>query len=256
MKFQYCVIGIRDSAQDLIRVFEQHGRDVISSGIDGNMIESISKIQDSKVTKIFLNRKMSPGEIGCALSHQTGYELASPDTDWLIVIEDDVRLTGRIEDFESYLEQVAINTGIVVSDRFDNDLPVNTILPSSIRPYRTHLYAMNKLALKAATQRQSKVLTTADWPIQWCFLVDFIVLDQNTFTLIEESSLISAERLPLQLKRNEKFKTRLYLENIFPLKVLRLNNFLKFIPRYFLLKFEKLPHSSKSAWCSVSSNLF
>ena len=256
MKFQYCVVGIRDSAQSLMRLIEQHGRDTISSGIDGKKIVISSTIQNSRITKIFLGRNMTPGEIGCALSHQIGHELAAPNTDWLIVIEDDVRLTGKIEDFEAILKKIPVNKGMVVSDRYDNDLPVNAVLPPTIRPYRTHLYAINKQALKMATQQKGKVLTTADWPIQWCFLIDFIVVNQDTFTLREESSLIAAERILLQQQRNEKYNDPPFFEKIFPRKMLTFKKFLKFIPRYFVLKFEKLPHAFKTSWSSVNSNLF
>ena len=95
-----------------------------------------------------------------------------------------------------------------------------------------------------------------DWPIQWCFLIDFIVVNQDTFTLREESSLIAAERILLQQQRNEKYNDPPFFEKIFPRKMLTFKKFLKFIPRYFVLKFEKLPHAFKTSWSSVNSNLF
>lgn len=199
MQFTYAVVGIRDDAAKLetsLRDFQK--KHVFRVSIDGRLIKISEDIYDDEVSKAINRRSLTPSEIGCALGHLTAYNWAN-DTDWLIVLEDDVEVLGDISEIEEKLSRLSSEASVIHLDDFESMRTDDFFRYAKWKlPYRTHAYAINRTALDFIKQRQQNIISTADWPIQWAHHVKFFRMKNKVIRLKDLPSLIESDRLPYQ----------------------------------------------------------
>lgn len=80
-----------------------------NNGLDFNFIDAVygKDLKDPELSLLPINtaesrlkRKLTPGEVGCTLSHLKVYsQLASSDHDWVCILEDDALLTSEFVNF-------------------------------------------------------------------------------------------------------------------------------------------------------------
>ena len=184
-----------------------HKKKVKLFAIDGQRDPEIGLVYDKEKSIKIMRRPLTLGEIGCAYGHLLAYQ-NSLDTDWLIVLEDDATFNHQIDQIESILSNLGTKPCVVHLDDIDARYHLSNFYSykGPTRPYRTHAYAINSQALKVAVKLQQSIISTADWPIQWRYSVNFCSLKNDVYGLANGDSLIERERLPLQLVAIQHFQ--------------------------------------------------
>ena len=188
---EYRVIGIRPQVQDLAESIINQHRHVEFFGFNGFTQRLSTNLVDQDASMIIHGRKLSNGEIGCARSHQLAY-LVPTNSDWTIFLEDDVRIDGDLSVIEEQLNRLSLKPTVV----FLNYGPEDFVrYPFWKKKHCTHAYALNKSALDVIRNTHTEIICVADWPIQWVYQLDFLVLSQGIIKLNQEiDSLIESER--------------------------------------------------------------
>ena len=204
-------------------------------GIDGSTSpeENFFHLVDTDITQILLNRTLSKGEICCALAHNQAYkEFSKSKKEWALILEDDANL-GK--NFIENLQKVKIRErtpiiiqlyGVNLYSQIINRWPANvkkikdlSATDDLIRlekkwdiPPLTHGYLINKRASTRAYEEleQSKILTPADWPIQWRQKIRFYISSEELIGLGESVSLIQSERVLLSNISEEEIPSPIY----------------------------------------------
>jgi GR25 family glycosyltransferase involved in LPS biosynthesis len=208
MKISYKVVGIRPEALGIQSLLEKsYGKSCSIIAFDGTNESIGAGVYSEEKTQIFMRRALSRGEIGCAMGHLLAYASAENE-DWMIVLEDDVVISADPKSLESLLRHMPLSPTVVHFD--DTDLPTSDKKFGKYswhkRPFRTHAYAINRTAIIKILSLQKSVLTTADWPIQWKYLVKFYWINDETFSLADMESIIEADRRPLQYVEHNNFQ--------------------------------------------------
>jgi len=209
LSFKYFVVGIRPEAQEIKSILEQtYTRECVVISFDGKK-EFISEEQySSQKSKMMMRRPLSLGEIGCAMGHLLAYQNAN-DADWIIVLEDDVKIYKDPQFLENELSKLSTVSTVVHLNDIDKATNGKNrgVYPWNRRPFRTHAYAVNRAAIVKILRYQHSIITTADWPIQWESLVRFRWLNEGTFELSDMGSLIDEQRNPLQIIQHNDFQS-------------------------------------------------
>ncbi len=210
MKISYSVVGIRESAAKLQKSLSEENQiecDLVS--FDGARDGISSEIFDLNLSHKLMRRSLSVGEIGCAYGHLLAYQRCE-EPDWLIVLEDDIEILKPTVELEAFLSKGNFSKGAAVVF-FDLDSENHKLwsfrkFPWYYRPYGTHAYAINRKALELVRASHKKILSTADWPIQWAYSIDFFSVTVNVFSLINIGSTIEKDRKPLQASAEKDFQ--------------------------------------------------
>jgi len=200
LNFKYVIVGIRPRANVLFKeLSELYKKDALLISYNGFTNPSTKYIYDLGTSSKIMRREMTLGEIGCAYGHLLAYQNALT-SDWLIVLEDDAYLNGDINKIENILRNMNKRPTVIHLDDQDLSHPSTQFFayPLSKRPYRTHAYAINAAAIAVAVKTQKRIISTADWPIQWRYSVRFLSLKNDVYCLNEEGSTLEIERRPLQ----------------------------------------------------------
>ena len=191
LQYRYGVIGIRPTAQSLAKDIALHSNCVDIFGFDGFEENSRLDFWNPTASAIIHNRSLSKGEIGCARSHQLAYE-SEREADWIILLEDDVVIVGDLTEIERKLADISLKPTVVLFENNDSD---TLRLPFWKKRHGTYSYALNKSALSIIRDSYTQIWCTADWPIQWVFQTQFLVLGQNAVSLnVDVESLIEGGR--------------------------------------------------------------
>jgi hypothetical protein len=207
-KFSYAVVGIRPEAALLHATLkDKFHRDGSLISFDGRVEDKVKNSYNLSLTEKIMRRPLSDGEYGCAMGHLIAYQL-SGDFDWLIILEDDIRINLDPLELEQKLGSLPKKPMLVhLGDLDPKKPPVENFLkyPWYHRPYYTHAYAVNRLALTKIREHQNSIITTADWPIQWKYQFPFFNLIDPTFELDDLPSLLENERVILQQVQHSDF---------------------------------------------------
>ncbi len=188
-------------------------------GVDGSRMPSLeydSKTHQS-ISNRFLGRRLTKGELCCAMAHEAAYErFIEAGTEWALILEDDCELNTEFE-ILSLVKQVRVNSPSVVQlygiatyleqvnrwlwmefmiSKRSNSEDLIKIKRSWELPDGTYGYLINQAAAKLAVNKMknSRHVTTADWPAQWRRKVNFMVSRQPLVSTKENDSLIDLER--------------------------------------------------------------
>ena len=210
MKISYAVVGIRESAANLQKTLTEKSHvecNLIS--FDGAKDGITSEIFDLNLSRELMRRNLSAGEIGCAYGHLLAYQRCE-ESDWLIVLEDDVEILSTTLELEEFLSKGDFSKypAVVFFDLDSENLkPWNfRKFPWYHRPYGTHAYAINRKALELVQASHLKILSTADCPIQWEYSIYFFSARVNVFSSRNIGSTIEEERKPLQATAEKDFQ--------------------------------------------------
>jgi GR25 family glycosyltransferase involved in LPS biosynthesis len=208
MEFKYVIVGIRENAKRMEKVLRNDfTKNVKIISFDGAKEEITRDMYSPNESLKLMRRELSRGEIGCALGHLLAYK-SNLESDWVIVLEDDTEILQNPSNLESVLTKFGKKPMVVHLN--DIDLKSKKRIHGKYfwynRPYRTHAYAINKKAIKIAIAYQNKIITTADWPVQWAYIVPFYWLKNDTFMLRDQGSIIEGERRPLQVVEHFDFQ--------------------------------------------------
>jgi hypothetical protein len=207
------VLGLEVSFRGklLIDQLEQLGiGDVnITYGIDGRQLAQmeVRKLYSSTMSQLFNGRRLSRGEIGCALGHKKIYaELSRSDYQWALVLEDDARI--EIPMNFTFLGTISSDIPTIIQlyppdnpTRFEpigklNISESNKIYQIATFAERTHGYLINRPAFKLANEimSKSKIFSPADWPPSWISKVEFWYSDNELCLIADAGSSIEKGR--------------------------------------------------------------
>jgi GR25 family glycosyltransferase involved in LPS biosynthesis len=143
-------------------------------GIDLRNIErdTLVKSYDLSLAEFISGGELSPGEIGCLLSHQKVYKvISSENIDWALVIEDDAEMLVDAKVlicmsqkwFNSGYELVHLSPflgGVVLNEQKDKS--GKALVP----PLTTCAYWISTKGARKLQTKKSIIGGLADWPIQ------------------------------------------------------------------------------------------
>jgi GR25 family glycosyltransferase involved in LPS biosynthesis len=200
--------------------------------------------------ELFNGRKLSPGEIGCADSHNRARKLIQSNLSGGVILEDDARIKNIDQFYNSvsiFLAQKSNSYSILNLSGFRN---LNSKSSKSTRFNRIYAYpdlavgyALTTLAALALHQANLPISNVADWPRSCCkyYVPNFASIvhgDSNTKSLIDSN---------IEFKRNEpkfSFKLKKFTALIFCFKFRNQVTFREYISVIvltpFLWHFEKV----------------
>jgi GR25 family glycosyltransferase involved in LPS biosynthesis len=153
-----------------------------------------------------IGRKLTNGEIACAMGHEGIYELINNSKDDIsLIFEDDARIIDNMESvLESFklikepailqLYNINLNNKKIENHEADDYLSFEKLVNPTPR---THAYAINKLAVDVIVQeigKTKKIFSTADWPHLWFHKVHFYQVKKSLVIWEELESSIEHER--------------------------------------------------------------
>ena len=187
----YRLIGIRPSIDDLAKSLSCQARRFKMVGFNGFTEILPPGVFDEDASRVIHGRKLSSGEIGCARSHHLAYSLPS-ESEWTIFLEDDVKVLGDLLEVEERLSRLSLIPTIAALE-FGSKNDVR--LPFWNKKHGTYAYAVNRAALSLISDTYSEIFCVADWPIQWIYQMQFVIIFQTAVQLDQEvESLIDKER--------------------------------------------------------------
>lgn len=149
-------------------------------GLNGSLFrESLGNYYDSGAATTLLGREMTPGEIGCAWSHQQIYkDFVATCESWLIVLEDDAVILPGFVEVAHKLHLIQDGPNVVL---FQSAGGTSIGRPTAAGFRRiahglagTYAYAINRdAATTAVTRSRNRVDYVADWPFRWSTHVRF-----------------------------------------------------------------------------------
>ena len=190
----------------------------------------LDSMLDQSKSKFILGRKMSYGELSCALGHLEMYEnFIRTEKPWGLFLEDDAKILPGIEDIllklpnklspsiillTSYLSEWSRTFNLYPFPFLRNELKLSDSIQfkqCAIHPVGAHAYLMNRSAALVAVHhlRGRKIFSPADFPFQFRNLVNFFVpksdygVQNNYISLLEEGrSSIQNMHTPNNLQKN------------------------------------------------------
>jgi len=189
------------------------------AGIDGSTMGTSDYLEETlpHISKRFLGRVLTKGEVCCALAHEKAYEsFLQGATEWALILEDDCELNPRLTNF-TLDSQVNTSAPIIIqlygsalyakqvarwpwmSGKILREVKTKELLRIKHfweLPQGTYGYLINREAARLAvsSMRDTKHVTTADWPAQWREKVTFLVTRDPFVSTNDSSSLLDAER--------------------------------------------------------------
>ena len=156
-------------------------------GLDGNTLSrlAMSKITDDQISKLYLKRTLSAGEISQSFLTDLKKINVEKENPTIVQLYGLDKYKLQIRRWPQIVEKtIAAQSG-------DSTVRVKKYWDI---PELTHGYLINKSAAKIATNKMEgqRIITPADWPIQWRQEIDFyisvdeIVGNGNLESLIEE----------------------------------------------------------------------
>lgn len=137
------------------------------------------------ISKQILKRNITRGEIGCALAHEYAYKrLLDSDKNFSLIFEDDVKLQSKI-DFNLIKNCLESESPRIVLLGYNDEFSipktcyenvhagcVDLLVPST----GAFAYAINRVAAKILINKEAKLRTVADWPLNASHKVKFTIL--------------------------------------------------------------------------------
>jgi len=154
--------------------------------------EDLSELVDQNAARFLQHRDLTPGEIGCAISHREALrEVARADHNWAVILEDDARLNPVWITLHSILEELDCTKPRIIllwaqSDytvlrasshvRIQSERENVTVSRTFTPPPSAAAYVVNRAAAQLASCRSgNRIETVADWPPKWAYDVEFFV---------------------------------------------------------------------------------
>ncbi len=188
-------------------------------------LSSFQKYQNERL--YWLDRDLSGGEIGCALSHYKIIQsISQKKIPLALILEDDALLN---EDFDGWIfhliEYLSTKKTPLIIPLFYSNLTVNRfgrkkfakladkkfLIQPSRPTYGTVGYLLNLSAADVISNTPQKFVSTADWPAEWQSRVTFLVPSKKLLThsgelnsLIDEGRVLS-QRFGNVRNRNRNF---------------------------------------------------
>ena len=150
---------------------------------------------DLSLAELVCGGYLSPGEIGCLLSHQKIYTIiANENIDWALVVEDDAEILVNSQTllsisqdwFDSGYELVHLAPyagGVVLNERKDKS--GLALVP----PLTTYAYWISNNGARKLQTKDSIIGGLADWPIQVANLRMRAVFTPLAFSGVENSTI-------------------------------------------------------------------
>lgn len=221
-------------------------------GLDARNLskEELLKYYCPEKTAILLRRQISPGEIGCAFSHNLIYQnMINASINSALILEDDAmplsmdKLISTMFEFQNNIKfrekPSVLQLG---SNIFSIKQSKALILPTKFPHYGTYAYMLNLPAAQELFNPTLRVYSTADWPlnamnVKWFRTPSILVEDISTTSLISTGRIeIFAQDQNYRKKFHQKIKRRMQLLTGFQI----FNAYSKGMPWQFVLKWEFL----------------
>lgn len=202
--------------------------------------------------RVLLGRKMSPGEIACAIGHLRIYqEFKDTNLEWALILEDDARIVKKLDFLKSGLPKLQAPLIIGIHDgsgmrvkikecRETKNLACNVSVTRLLElPSCNYGYLMNRRLVEQIDFEHSlKFMSTQDWPYIWPNKFQYFVSNEVFVTTIDQSvySLIGS-RSKSSIRSNSYFLPNLYRF----IKILRFGVPFKIVLyKEFILKFRRI----------------
>lgn len=162
---------------------------------------------DKKLLGFLMHRKLSQGEIGCAISHKMIYDSTDlVDSPSYLILEDDCivsdfpKFLNTIESFNTFIcsnpnRLAALQLGSLHFTYSKDDTEV-MFQKAKFPHYGTFAYLLSQSALLTLKSKYRKICSTADWPI-WALELDWykptfeIAQTQfNTSTILSDREIL------------------------------------------------------------------
>lgn len=179
-------------------------------------VEELRKYYSPEKTAILLRRQISPGEIGCAISHNLIYQnMIKTSIDYALILEDDAmpidmdELICTMVEFQTTNKFIQIPSVVQLGNKiFSNKNSKDRILPTKFPSYGTYAYMLNLPAARELYNPTERVFSTADWPlnamnVKW-FRTNFVLVKDMSTT-----SIISAGRTEI-FAQDQNYRNRLH----------------------------------------------
>jgi len=196
-------------------------------GLDARNLsrEVLLKYYCPEKTTILLRRQISPGEIGCAYSHNLIYQkIIKASIDCALILEDDAmplsmdKLISTMIEFQNnpkFREKPCVLQ--LGSKSFSIKQSKELILPTRFPQYGTYAYMLNLPAARELFNPTLRVYSTADWPltamnVKWFRTPSILVEDMSNISLISRGRVeIFAQDTSYRKRLNQKIKRRMQL---------------------------------------------
>lgn len=211
------------------------------AAVDGAKLSQaeINDVYDPQLCKSLLGRELARGEIGCAMSHLTAYQLMQDeDIELACVLEDDAQLSHNLPKVLSGLQYLSEESEPMVcllthvgryTDWGAKVMDSERRVCKTVHAYCTHGYVLNRAAAKALLTHNLKINHPIDFwndlSAQGVLKVRAVVPYVVGHSAYASHSEIETERLalsqidamPTTKKVWRRIKTRLYDKLIFEL---------------------------------------
>ncbi len=203
-------------------------------GTDGSRMSNSDYCSNTQpnISRRLMGRHLTKGELCCAMAHIEAYKLfLGTHSDWALILEDDCELSAEFKTLSlpkqiknkvpvviqlygvaTYLEQVKRWPWIdfVISRQLHKE-GLLRIRRSWELPDCTYGYLINRAAAELAVKdmKNSRHVTTADWPAQWRGKVTFMILNDPLVRTRESISLIDFERVMARSKDSSRDNTEI-----------------------------------------------
>jgi glycosyl transferase family 25 len=146
---------------------------------------------------------LSPGEIGCALSHMSIYrKMVADNIPAAIVLEDDAEVGPSLYDFIARIPDIPMYAGLIsffstqgiVRRRPAYRFGAVGYHAASTMPWSTVGYFIRRSAAEVFVRRNPRISRTADWPIGFHLVRSFVVVPPIVRHEDHGSSTLSADR--------------------------------------------------------------
>lgn len=196
-------------------------------GLDARNLskEELLKYYCPEKTAILLRRQISPGEIGCAYSHNLIYQnMIKASISCALILEDDAmplsmdKLISTMIEFQDnrkFREKPSVLQ--LGSKIFSIKQSKGLILPTKFPQYGTYAYMLNLPAARELFNPALRVYSTADWPlnamnVKWFRTPSILVEDMSAISLISKERIeIFAQDQSYRTKYQQKIKRRMQL---------------------------------------------
>lgn len=201
-----------DRSVERMRLFTQEVERVGLSfirqpAIDGQTIErATSQLCDAATIVKACDADLSDGELGCYLSHIALWQTAlSPDTPWVLVLEDDATIDGRLLSILANVHRLPDDWEILILQRASAKMPFlrRRFLPNIdvLRHLHVGYFATGYLIHRRALDRLRHHLLPVRWPIdhwdRWWAVHGLVVYRTDADLVVQNTALESTMRRAL-----------------------------------------------------------
>jgi GR25 family glycosyltransferase involved in LPS biosynthesis len=150
---------------------------------------TLDHIADQRAAEVLFRRRLTPGEIGCAVSHRIAVAAAHRATtsEWTLIFEDDARLSRHFPNLDNLVARLPTDTPVILVMWFQSDYTVCskrdierfgsiTLARALTPPISAVGYALNSAARKVVlASKEQRIRFVADWPPDWSYRIDFYI---------------------------------------------------------------------------------